>query len=77
MQTSALPLGYAAVSIWDLGLRISDFKKAVSKYLSEVSKEQAIEATLAVTAWRRFRFFGAGDEGRTRDFDLGKVALYH
>jgi hypothetical protein len=21
--------------------------------------------------------FGAGDEGRTRDFDLGKVALYH
>ena len=20
---------------------------------------------------------GAGDEGRTRDFDLGKVALYH
>jgi hypothetical protein len=21
--------------------------------------------------------FGAGDGGRTRDFDLGKVALYH
>ena len=30
-----------------------------------------------LTALRRFRYFGAGDEGRTRDFDLGKVALYH
>jgi hypothetical protein len=24
-----------------------------------------------------YGIFGAGDGGRTRDFDLGKVALYH
>ena len=63
----------------DFGFGISDcgFRGRRNRHHSESLKEQAIEATLARTALRRFGFNGAGDEGRTRDFDLGKVALYH
>ena len=47
LQTSALPLGYGALS------------------------------GLTVTTDIRGRENGAGNGIRTRDFDLGKVALYH
>ena len=63
---------------FDCGFGIADCGlKKRSQFRLKILKEQAIEATLALTAWRRFQYFGAGDEGRTRDFDLGKVALYH
>jgi hypothetical protein len=63
LQTSALPLGYAAGLVKDKGERIRDKGKAKNFILPPLS------FLLSRT--------GAGDEGRTRDFDLGKVALYH
>jgi hypothetical protein len=42
----------------------------------------SVKAKLLFSALRRFKPLGkeqdgAGDGGRTRDFNLGKVALYH
>jgi hypothetical protein len=63
LQTSALPLGYGAGRTWG---------------------GRSMRARLhggAATAWQpspqpRAKV-GAGNGIRTRDFDLGKVALYH
>ena len=46
------------------------------------SRLKAVGRSIKFTAYciLRTAYFleiGAGDEGRTRDFDLGKVALYH
>jgi hypothetical protein len=57
LQTSALPLGYAAKS-----------KDEVGRRKDEVRSIHPSAFALALEA---------GDEIRTRDFDLGKVALYH
>jgi hypothetical protein len=60
LQTSALPLGYRALS------------DALPFRLTHSSQTKN-------PAWTRgdWTKSGAGDGSRTRDFDLGKVALYH
>jgi hypothetical protein len=64
LQTSALPLGYAAV-------------KKRSGQLANGGRQVDQLYRQRPTANCPLIRTGAGDEGRTRDFDLGKVALYH
>ena len=67
LQTSALPLGYGAAQVCAGG---------------SLSARQPAFAALAASAGQPSRRIergkvGAGNGIRTRDFDLGKVALYH
>src|SRR6267142_2449130 len=67
LQTSPLPLGYRALSA----------KLAPSPGIVHPGKRALnIEKALA-SAGLLNQKSGAGDGGRTRDIDLGKVALYH
>ena len=74
LQTSPLPLGYRALG------------NKVSSPLGGLSTGRAMRSTaFKPLNWRcnlsadglSGGISGAGDGGRTRDFDLGKVALYH
>ncbi len=69
LQTSALPLGDGADQNCCAGDSIAGWLRlcAVSAYRNGG----------AIFARIRLRKFGAGNGIRTRDFDLGKVALYH
>jgi hypothetical protein len=63
LQTSALPLGDGAASGWNPQIRLSTGnKKTRNRGLGPVRRNEDV---------------GAGNGIRTRDFDLGKVALYH
>src|ERR1700722_5664006 len=61
LQTSPLPLGYRAL----LHTLASRRKKVHLRGLRRAGDENGVTKS------------GAGDGGRTRDIDLGKVALYH
>jgi hypothetical protein len=72
LQTSALPLGYAAGPISDLGFQISECKFEKNPAFKLLKRRFGLTACVA-----SLKTVGAGNEIRTRDFDLGKVALYH
>jgi hypothetical protein len=63
LQTSALPLGDGAV------------RTGEPQVHSPAATKKPAEAGLCRV--RRREEIGAGNGIRTRDFDLGKVALYH
>ena len=63
LQTSALPLGYGAGR--DVG------------WASVMARLHGGAATAWQPPLHRGAKVGAGNGIRTRDFDLGKVALYH
>ena len=44
---------------------------------SDEQEEPASFSCLALVTYHLSLFYGAGNGIRTRDFDLGKVALYH
>ncbi len=54
---------------------------AATFYFLRIGREcQVDSAKMHVLCWcmiKRSRKNGAGDEGRTRDFQLGKLTLYH
>ena len=71
LQTSALPLGYGAV----LGIAWGSCGWGL---VSHESSAFARCASVGETTFAENRAkVGAGNGIRTRDFDLGKVALYH
>ena len=85
LQTSALPLGDGAAWIVDAGMlrrstgvalrHRSDLRYAQSCSLQDIRLSwPAMSGTRSPKAERKI---GAGNGIRTRDFDLGKVALYH
>jgi hypothetical protein len=71
LQTSALPLGYGA-----LGCHHRFGRARNTSRTDEKRALQARSARLTAAPGSREED-GAGNGIRTRDFDLGKVALYH
>ena len=78
LQTSALPLGDGADCQPQEGLagRVSDGMNICAVAASRASARQPSPGSPGRSSRQRAKA-GAGNGIRTRDFDLGKVALYH
>ena len=78
LQTSALPLGDGADQELSRRIlsRVADLKVRAT-YLMGATLRAKVGLPSEARLRRRRAKDGAGNGIRTRDFDLGKVALYH
>ena len=85
LQTSALPLGYRAITnrlttySWRVHASSDTWLRAnkILNRLRQPHSDRRHRTCEKPSPWGEGEISGAGDGSRTRDFDLGKVALYH